>query len=106
MARGNYAKGGAGRSGLSVPSEQWDGKSRLRLGLGWSLSDDGLQWVVSTARNHKGAVKWQPVAFVRSNSDVLRRVLREAGAELSPDGERALNALPATYRQWREALDV
>lgn len=91
----------AGRSGLPTA---WDGRARLQLGDKWALGADELQWIVLQARRHHGKVKWQPVAFVHTQSAVLRRVLREAGAELSPEGEAALNALNPTFREWREQM--
>tara|TARA_R110000787_G_scaffold21236_5_gene62939 strand:+ start:1645 stop:1965 length:321 start_codon:yes stop_codon:yes gene_type:complete len=96
------AKGGAGHSGLSPPALHWDGSTRLRLGVRWALSADNLQWILLKARNHKGRTKWQPVSYISTNKAVLRRVLREEGVELCPDGERALNALNESFREWRE----
>ena len=81
----------------------WDGNAPLILGDGWALGADNLQWMVMQARVHKGGIKWQPVAFIGSTRRVLRRVLRELGVELSPDGEAALNGLNETFREWREA---
>jgi hypothetical protein len=91
----------AGRSGLPAP---WDGRTLLRLGERWALGADELQWIVLQARRHRGSLKWQAIAFVNSHSAVLRRVLREAGAELSHEGEAALNALNPTFREWRDQM--
>jgi hypothetical protein len=79
----------------------WDGLAPLRLGDRLALGADDLQWIVLRARHHRGQLKWQAVAFVRSTRGVLTRVIRETGAELSPDGEAALNALEPTYDAWR-----
>ena len=85
--------------------EPWNCREPLRLAERWALAADDLQWIILHARNHRGATKWQAVAFVASTTAVLRRVLREKGIALSPEGQCALNALEPTYREWREAAN-
>ena len=88
---------------MQIVVEKWHGAEPLPLGNGWALGADDLQWFVLRARNHRGRIKWQPVGFVCSTRDVLRRVLREKGVRLTPEGEAAVNALQPTFDAWRKA---
>ena len=70
----------------------------LRLSLRWRLASGGMQWILQ----HYRPPGWRSVAFVASNKVVLRRVLREAGAEVTPTAQTTLNRLPKTFAAWRE----
>ena len=86
-------------SGFPVTSV-WDGRERLPLAEGWSLTADSNQWILCRARKRRSGIKWQPIKFIGSNSRVLRRLLREMGIEPTPEAEAALNAFPAEFREW------
>lgn len=72
-------------------------KQFLRLSDRWALAHNKNQWIVQRLDGGK----WCSVSFVASEKRVLMRVLREKGAEISPDARVALDALPETFRAWR-----
>jgi hypothetical protein len=45
----------------------------------WSVTTDGLQWILRIRRTQKGQPVWQGVSFVRSTKDILARCMREKG---------------------------
>jgi len=49
---------------------------QFRVAGDWALATDGLQWIVQRRRQKAGRAAWQPVSFVCSTGDVLRRCLR------------------------------
>jgi len=70
----------------------------LHLNLEWALGHDDKQWIVMKWR---GSTKgWRPEAFVATSKVVLRRVLEEAGAELSQEASASLDRLPGTVSRW------
>jgi hypothetical protein len=76
----------------------------LHLSEKWSLGYDRNQWVVLRRWMHRGKEKWQAVSFVGSEKRILMRVLREKGAEVSPEAERVLEGLPDRFLDWYAAL--
>lgn len=80
----------------------------FRLRQGWALGADREQWILyrRRARNRWTERSWRPVAFIGSTRTVLQRVLREKGAVVDPEGQAALAALPATFREWRDERGV
>ena len=79
----------------------------LRLSEGWALSYDRNQWIVMRAKSDKSkpGQGWRAIAFVASTKAVLMRVLREKGAEITPDARAALDSLPDTFMEWLAARD-
>ncbi len=65
-----------------------------RLGDGWRLAADPLQWILQRRTVAKGIEKWRSVSFVATTKDVLLRVCRENGVAIDPEGWTAFNALP------------
>ncbi len=75
----------------------------LRLSEKWALAYDKSQWIVQRRKapgKKGGQCRWANVAFVASRKDVLLRVLGEKGAEIEPDAQEYLQAMPHTFREW------
>jgi hypothetical protein len=71
------------------------------LGGRYAVGADSLQWIVYRAWSDG---KLHPVSFVRSTKHILLRCLKDAGCDLANLGEeaqRALDALPATFKEWQ-----
>jgi hypothetical protein len=81
------------------PSETAD-RVFLHLSDGWALGYDRVQWMIMRRWKNKEGFKWQPVSFIGSNKSILRRCLREDGAVITPEAEKALGRLPDTFREW------
>ncbi|MDA1023660.1 MAG: hypothetical protein O2817_10015 [Proteobacteria bacterium] len=73
----------------------------LTLSPRWRIVADTLQWIIQ----RKQGKKWRSIAFIASSKGVLNRVLREKGAEITPEGNAALDALPESYKEWVETKD-
>ncbi|MDP6781219.1 MAG: hypothetical protein QGH32_05640 [Alphaproteobacteria bacterium] len=85
-----------------APPEDHD-RIFLRLSDKWALGYDRLQWIVM---RWKGKAKgWRPISFVASNKEVLVRVLKDDGAELTPEAQAALDRLPDTFKEWLAEQD-
>ena len=69
----------------------------LTLSPRWRIVADDLQWIVQKYNSPK----WRAISFVGSNKVVLRRVLAEERADIGPEGQAALDALPATFKEWK-----
>jgi hypothetical protein len=82
----------------------------LDLGDGWALSADRNQWILNKAKTVRGKVKWQPKAFVGSDTAVLRRVMREKGLRVPPDASDAVNRFLAVnhgqFVDWRDKIEA
>ena len=78
----------------------------LKLSDGWALGYDQRQWMVMRRYKRLEEWYWNPVAFIATDKRILRRVLREKGAVITPDAENALNHLPDTFREWLTTLDL
>ncbi len=79
----------------------------LRLSEGWALGFDQNQWIVMRAKSDKSkpGQGWRAIAFVGSTRAVLRRVLREKGAEVAPGARAAVDSFPETFLEWLAARD-
>lgn len=64
----------------------------------WAVGADDLQWMLA---RRKGP-DWRPVSFVACTKAVLLRCIHEKGAIVTQEGQAALDALPDTFRAWRE----
>ena len=53
-----------------------------------------------------GQRDWTPEAFIASEKRILRRVLREKGAQPTPEAEAAFDAMPDTFREWYRRYEV
>ena len=95
----------SGATAHELQAAAWDGTTPLPLGEGWALGADDLQWMVLRKFVRKSeAQDWRAVSFVATTKDILRRVLREKGCQLSAEGQAALDALPETFKEWRAAV--
>ena len=87
-----------------------DGTPFLDLGSKWALAADRHQWILVKAKNWRGAIKWQPVAYVGSSLAVLKRVMREKGLQVPPDASVAMNRFfetaPERFLKWRDLVDA
>ena len=72
----------------------------LRLSDGWAIGHDPLQWIMLRRRKRRAHTYWHPVGYIVSEKRVLRRVLREKGAVISQEAERALDSMPETFKKW------
>ena len=78
-----------------------------RLSDRWAIFADEDQWILARCDNPKSAFRgwqqrrWRHLAFVGSSKQLLKRCLREKGAEIDNAGRLAFNALPKTFRQWQ-----
>lgn len=74
----------------------------LRLSEEWALGYDPNQWILlrSKSDKSKSGQSWRSIAFVGSTRAVLRRVLRESGAKVTPEALVAVDRLPETFLEW------
>ena len=75
----------------------------LRLGKGWAIGYDPLQWIVYSRRKRREEWYWNPVGYVSTSRDLLVRVLRENHAQLDDSAWRAVEELPQSFRDWYTA---
>ena len=75
----------------------------LRLSEEWALGYDQNQWILlrSKSDKSKSGQSWRAIAFVGSTRAVLVRVLRELGAEVTPEALVAVDSLPETFWEWQ-----
>ena len=85
-----------------------DGTPFLDLGNGWALAADRHQWILNKAKNLHNEVKWQPEAFIATDTAVLKRVMREKGLQVPPDDTDAVNRFfslaDARFIDWRDKV--
>jgi hypothetical protein len=62
----------------------------------WSVSTDGLQWILRKRRKLKGQPVWVGVSFVRSTRDILAGCMREKGCP-PEDAVRLLAAISSEF---------
>ncbi len=80
----------------------------LRLNDKWALAYDSRQWVVQRrsgvrkSGDYAGEEFWRALSFIGTSKAVLLRVLREKGIEPTAVAQRALDALPDTFREFHE----
>ena len=74
-------------------------KMVMQLGSRVALGADDNQWLLLTAAGKAG--RWKAVGFVRSSKQIVLRLIRERGLELSEEGGAALEALPETFTEWQ-----
>ena len=81
----------------------------IRLSENWAVLADDLQWILAKAqkqgpgrRKPDPPVRWRGLSYIASTKVILLRCVREKGAVVDPDGSRALDALPDTFREWRQ----
>lgn len=80
----------------------------LRIGPKHALATDGVQWVVCRAwvdkKTPDGTFEgksWNACGpFIHSNRANLLMAIRGNGIEISPGGQKALDRLPDTFREW------
>jgi hypothetical protein len=70
------------------------------LAPGWRLAHDQLQWVLQRYQGDK----WRALHFIATKKAVLRRTLRVEGVILTPDAQRAVDALPDTFKGWKHTM--
>jgi hypothetical protein len=68
----------------------------------WAILTDGVQWIVA---RRKGPDGWRGVSFVRSDRSILRRCLREKGADVATVDELTAG-LPTSFDDWKAAQDA
>lgn len=98
-----------GEACSSLPAApRLDGKPFLDFGTGWALSADKNQWKLCRRRMRRGAVTWQPLAFVASDKRMLARVMTRKGVVVAPEAEAAVHAFfsthPIRFKEWVEAI--
>ena len=78
-------------------------KQFLRLSERWALGYDSLQWIIQRRGSFdkkQDTRRWEPLAFISSNRDILVLTLREKGAVIDPDKMEEVLALPYTFKEW------
>jgi hypothetical protein len=75
----------------------------LTLSPNWRISFDNQQWIVQRRQTSKGKNKWASVSFVGSTKQVLLYVLKRDRVVINKAGQKTLDALPATFIEWRDA---
>lgn len=70
---------------LPIPHAVRDGADPLVLSGGWALTADENQWTLCRARGRND--KWQSIAFVGSNTRVIRRFMPEEGVVPAPEAD-------------------
>ena len=71
----------------------------------WALASDGVQWILQARRRRQNQTGWRSVSFVRSNTIILARCMKERGVPPA-DAAALLECLPATFDEWaRRALN-
>ena len=76
----------------------------FRLNPECSLGFDRAQWIVRKKKGTQG--KWNPVSFVASNKDILRRVLGEHGVVVTQEAKAAIDAMPHQFVDWLAERDA
>ena len=82
----------------------------LRLNDKWALAYDPLQWILQKRGglrkigSQAGQEIWRGKSFIANKKGVLLRVLREKGIEPTPEAQKALDALPDTFREFCVAI--
>ena len=71
------------------------------LNDGWALGADDKQWMLLRGRKRHAETVWQPIAFIASTKDILRRCMANNGVQPTSEAEDQLNALPECFRDWR-----
>jgi hypothetical protein len=79
------------------------GRMVLRLSADWAVLADDRQWMLCRRRKNANS-GWKPLSYVASSKAVLLRCLREKGAVVDAQGQAALDALPESFRQWRQEM--
>ena len=74
--------------------------ARLASGEAAGAADGGLRKIGSQA----GQEIWRGKSFIANKKGVLLRVLREKGIEPTPEAQKALDALPDTFREFCVAI--
>ena len=78
-------------------------KQFLRLSERWALAYDSLQWIIQRRGSFdkkQDSRRWDPLAFISSNRDILVLTLREKGAVVDPEKMEEVLALPYTFKEW------
>lgn len=71
---------------------------------GWAVTSDGVQWMLARDYIVRGRQYYAPVAFVRSERDVLVRCMVERG--LRPSIIKSLTkTLPETFDIWNQSAN-
>ena len=83
-----------------IPLFTLDAAGRFRL------AHDDLQWILQKRRGNPGARSsgFAGVSFVATFKRILLDVMREKGVELTVEAVAKLEALPATFKEFRFAL--
>ena len=76
-------------------------KLLFRLSDGWAIGADEAQWIIYRAKKRGDQRYWQGVSFVATTKTKLERCLREDGAVVDNIGRVHLDALPDTFKEWR-----
>lgn len=74
------------------------------LADGWTLGADSNQWTLLRRRKRQDEAYWNPVAFVGSNTRIVRRILRENGVQPNPEARAKLDALPERFLDYRHQI--
>lgn len=68
----------------------------------WALGADSLQWILKKKVTSKGKVMWIGQSFHANEKIYLFRSMREKGVIATPEAMVELEALPASFREFKE----
>ena len=73
----------------------------ISLAQGWALGADSRQWILYQV-SADGRV-W-PLHFIATHKQIIERLVREEGIDLSPEGRAAIDALPDHFGKSRHRV--
>ncbi len=69
------------------------------LAPGWALGADNRQWILYQV----SAARVWPIHFIATHKQIIERLIREEGIDLSPGGRAAIDALPDHFGKPRRS---
>jgi hypothetical protein len=82
----------------------------IQLSPKWRVTADDQQWIVEQMvsemvhrKDREPKPKWRQHSLVATKKSILIRALEEGDAVINGAGYKALNKLPDTFQEWRQA---
>ena len=74
----------------------------ITINVRWALGADSLQWILKKKITSKDKEMWIGQTFIASEKRFLLRSMREKGIELTPEVQAEFDALPDTFKEFKE----